>query len=106
MTPRRSKTSSPRSRTSPPASRPGPMPGRSSLTQLDVDMLMRLLRTYLGKYRKLLIAVVLFQLVQTSASLYLPSLNAHIIDRGIAKGDNAYIHSTGFLMLSITLVQI
>ena len=69
-------------------------------------MLIRLLRTYLAKYRKLLVAVVALQLVQTSASLYLPSLNAHIIDRGIARGDHSYIRSIGLLMLAISLVQI
>ena len=69
-------------------------------------MLIRLLRTYLHKYRKLLVLVVLLQLVQTCAALYLPSLNAHIIDRGIAQGDHAFIRRTGLLMLGIALIQI
>lgn len=69
-------------------------------------MLLRLLRTHLRRYRSTLVAVMALQLVQTSASLYLPSLNANIIDEGIAKGDSGYIWSTGVLMLAITLVQI
>ena len=69
-------------------------------------MLIRLLRTHLRDYRGALAAVVLFQLVQTSATLYLPSLNAHIIDRGIALNDHHYIWRTGLLMLGVTVVQI
>ena len=69
-------------------------------------MLIRLLRTYLRRYRGLLVAVVLLQLVQTTASLYLPSLNADIIDRGISRGDSSYIRSTGLLMLTVSLVQV
>ena len=49
--------------------------------------LIRLLRAYLRPYAGALTAVVLLQLVATMASLYLPSLNADIIDKGIATGD-------------------
>jgi ATP-binding cassette, subfamily B, multidrug efflux pump len=69
-------------------------------------MLSRLLRTYLRPYSSALTAVVLFQLVGTIASLYLPSLNADIIDRGVAAGDTGYILSTGGWMLVVSLVQI
>ena len=69
-------------------------------------MLIRLLRTYLRPYSALLIAVVALQLVSTMANLYLPSLNADIIDKGVAKGDTGYILSTGGWMLLVTLVQI
>ena len=48
----------------------------------------------------------MLQLVGTMASLYLPSLNADIIDKGVATGDTAYIWRTGGLMLGVTLVQI
>ena len=54
-------------------------------------MLIRLLRTYLRPYSRPLAAVVVLQLVGTIASLYLPSLNADIIDQGVAKGDTGYI---------------
>ncbi|MDW5325663.1 ABC transporter ATP-binding protein [Plantactinospora sp. KLBMP9567] len=69
-------------------------------------MLTRLLRTYLRPYGRPLTAVVLLQLVGTMASLYLPSLNADIIDKGIAQGDTGYIVSTGGWMLLVTLAQI
>ncbi len=68
-------------------------------------MLTRLLRTYLRPYARLLAVVVLLQLVGTLASLYLPSLNADIIDKGIALGDTGYIIKTGGWMLAVTVVQ-
>jgi ATP-binding cassette, subfamily B, multidrug efflux pump len=69
-------------------------------------VLTRLLRTHLRPYRGLLVAVVLLQAVQAIASLYLPTLNADIIDRGVLKGDNDYIRSIGLAMLGMTLVQV
>ncbi|UOQ88566.1 ABC transporter ATP-binding protein/permease [Agromyces endophyticus] len=69
-------------------------------------MLLKLLRTYLRPYRWLVVAVIFFQLVQSIASLYLPSLNADIIDDGVATGDTGFILSTGAVMLGITLVQV
>jgi ATP-binding cassette subfamily B protein len=69
-------------------------------------MLIRLLREYLRPYSRPLLMVVALQLVGTMAALYLPSLNADIIDQGIAKGDTGYILSTGGWMLLVTLVQI
>jgi ATP-binding cassette, subfamily B, multidrug efflux pump len=69
-------------------------------------MLIRLLRAYLRDHSRPLLAVVGLQLAGTMASLYLPSLNADIIDRGIARGDTGYIMSVGGWMLLVTLVQI
>jgi ATP-binding cassette subfamily B protein len=69
-------------------------------------MLIRLLRTYLRPYTGALTAVVVLQLVGTMASLYLPSLNADIIDKGIARGDTGYILTTGGWMLLVTALQI
>ena len=69
-------------------------------------MLVRLLRTYLRPYSNLLLAVVGLQLVSSLANLYLPSLNADIIDKGVARGDTNYIVATGGWMLLVTLVQI
>ncbi|MFC0028968.1 ABC transporter ATP-binding protein [Micromonospora chaiyaphumensis] len=69
-------------------------------------MLIRLLRTHLRPYRRLLAAVVAFQFVGTMASLYLPSLNADIIDRGVALGDTDQIMRTGGMMLLVSLLQI
>lgn len=69
-------------------------------------MLSRLLRTYLRPYSSALTAVVVLQLIGTMASLYLPSLNADIIDRGVAVGDTGYILSAGGWMLAVSLLQI
>ncbi|RDV12337.1 ABC transporter ATP-binding protein [Arthrobacter sp. RT-1] len=69
-------------------------------------MLWKLLVEYLRPHRKLLAAVVVFQLAQSIASLYLPTLNADIIDEGVAKGNVGYILSLGGVMLGITLLQI
>jgi len=69
-------------------------------------MLARLLIRYLTPYRWQLAGVLLFQFASAIASLYLPSLNADIINNGVAKGDTNYIWSTGVLMLGISLGQI
>ncbi|MER5451482.1 ABC transporter ATP-binding protein [Streptomyces sp. NPDC002766] len=69
-------------------------------------MLIRLLRTYLRPYKKPIAAVVLLQFLQTCATLYLPTLNAHIIDNGVVKGDTGYILSFGALMIGISLAQV
>jgi ATP-binding cassette, subfamily B, multidrug efflux pump len=69
-------------------------------------VLTRLLRTYLRPYTRPLTTVVLLQLVGTMASLYLPSLNADIIDLGIARGDTDYIVRTGGWMLLVSGIQI
>ncbi|MFF3221188.1 ABC transporter ATP-binding protein [Nocardia suismassiliense] len=69
-------------------------------------MLIRLLRTYLHPYRAQLAGVVVLQLISVIAMLYLPSLNADLIDNGVTKGDIGYIWSTGLWMLAVTGVQI
>jgi ATP-binding cassette subfamily B multidrug efflux pump len=69
-------------------------------------MLIRLLRHHLQPYRRVLAAVVVLQLVGTMAALYLPSLNASIIDQGVARGDTALIWRIGRLMLGVSLLQI
>ena len=69
-------------------------------------MLWKLLVHYLRPHWRLLVAVVVFQLAQSIASLYLPALNADIIDEGVATGDTGYIMRVGGLMLLITLGQI
>ncbi|WP_158839612.1 ABC transporter ATP-binding protein [Saccharothrix deserti] len=69
-------------------------------------MLSRLLRTHLQPYKRELTAVLVLQLIGTVASLYLPSLNADIIDFGIATGDTGYILSTGGWMVGVSVVQI
>ncbi len=69
-------------------------------------MLISLLRRFLAPYRRLLARVLVLQLVGTMAALYLPSLNASIIDRGVARGDTDFIWRTGGVMLAVSLVQI
>jgi ATP-binding cassette subfamily B multidrug efflux pump len=69
-------------------------------------MLLRLLRVQLRPYGKEITLVVLFQFVQTLATLYLPTLNADIIDNGVVKGDTGYIGRVGLVMLGVTLIQI
>src|SRR5688572_15126841 len=69
-------------------------------------MLLRLVRTYLRPYAAPLAAVVALQFVGTMAALYLPSLNADIIDNGVVTGDTGYIVRHGGLMLAVSLVQV
>ena len=69
-------------------------------------MLIRLLRTFLARYKGLLLAVVLLQAIQTAAALTLPTLNADIIDIGVRTGDTGYIWRHGGLMLAVSMVQI
>ena len=69
-------------------------------------MLIRLLRERFRPYLGLIAVIVVLQLVQSIANLYLPSLNAHIIDDGVAKGDTAVIMRLGGIMLAVTLAQV
>ncbi|MFB7930561.1 ABC transporter ATP-binding protein [Streptomyces sp. NPDC056039] len=69
-------------------------------------MLIRLLRTYLRPYKKPIALLVLLQFLQTCATLYLPTLNADIIDQGVVHGDTGYIMGYGGLMIGISLVQV
>ncbi len=68
--------------------------------------LRRLLTTHLGPYKRLVALVVVLQAVQTFAALTLPSLSADIIDKGVFRGDNAYIRHTGLVMLGFALIQL
>ncbi|MGZ4803991.1 MAG: ABC transporter ATP-binding protein [Acidimicrobiia bacterium] len=68
--------------------------------------LLRLLRTFLGRYKKPLLAVVALTLVQVTCTLTLPTLNADIIDKGVLTGNTDYIWKVGGVMLLITFVQV
>ncbi|MFC5907821.1 ABC transporter ATP-binding protein [Streptacidiphilus monticola] len=68
-------------------------------------MLVRLLRAHLGPYARPISLLVVLQLIATIASLYLPTLNADIIDNGVIKGDTGYILQTGGVMVGVTLAQ-
>ncbi|MFE3618462.1 ABC transporter transmembrane domain-containing protein, partial [Streptomyces anulatus] len=69
-------------------------------------MLITLLRTYLAPYRAQLAGVLVLQLISVIAMLYLPSLNADLIDDGVTKGDIGFIWTTGLWMLAVSCVQI
>ncbi|MYT32750.1 ABC transporter ATP-binding protein [Streptomyces sp. MspMP-M5] len=69
-------------------------------------MLLRLARAHLLPYRRSISLVVLLQLIQTLATLYLPTLNADIIDNGVVKGDTGHIFRIGGFMLAVTVLQI
>jgi ATP-binding cassette subfamily B protein len=69
-------------------------------------MLMRLLRRYAGPYRGAVAVVAMFQMISTLASLYLPTINAAIIDDGVAKGDTGTIVELGGMMLGVTALQV
>ncbi|MFD9209734.1 ABC transporter ATP-binding protein [Streptomyces sioyaensis] len=69
-------------------------------------MLVRLAWGHLRPHRRAISLIVLLQLTQTLATLYLPTLNADIIDNGVVKGDTGYILGTGAFMIAVTLLQI
>src|SRR5438552_9748 len=66
--------------------------------------LLRLLLTFLRPYRGPVAVVVVLVLAQSIANLYLPNLNADIINNGVSKGDIGYIWRTGGLMLALAVV--
>src|SRR5215203_5967164 len=69
-------------------------------------MLIRLLRTYLAQYKRAIAGLLILSLAGTMAALLLPSLNAAIIDEGVAKGDTGFIWRTGGMMLAVSLLQV
>ena len=69
-------------------------------------MLLAMLRQYVRPYRGLVAVVMLLQLVSTLASLYLPTVNAAIIDDGVARGDTDTIVRLGGVMLGVTALQV
>ena len=69
-------------------------------------VLVSLVLKYAKPYVRWILAVVVLQLISTIAALYLPSLNAQIIDKGVSTGDTDFIWSTGMTMLTVCLVQV
>jgi ATP-binding cassette subfamily B protein len=70
-----------------------------------ISRLARLINRYIRPYWGLLAIVVVLQTIATIMSLYLPTLNARIIDEGVVKGDVDFIWGTGGVMLLLSLVQ-
>jgi ATP-binding cassette subfamily B protein len=68
-------------------------------------MLLRLVRTHLAPYKRPIAAIVALQFVGTLAMLYLPSLNAQIIDQGVVVGDTGFIVQRGAVMLAVSVAQ-
>ena len=69
-------------------------------------MLRRLLTDRLRPFRRLVVSVVVLQAASSVAGLLLPSINADIIDRGVARGDQGYIWRMGAVMMIVTLIQV
>jgi ATP-binding cassette subfamily B protein len=69
-------------------------------------VLFKLLRTYLRPYRRPILYVVVLQLISTIGMLYLPTLNADIINNGVIEGDTGYIMRFGGIMLAVSLAQL
>ncbi|HKE75609.1 MAG TPA: ABC transporter ATP-binding protein [Acidimicrobiales bacterium] len=69
-------------------------------------MLIRLLVSHLRPYKKVLLIIVALQGLQTMATLWLPTLNADIIDKGVIQGDTDYIWRMGGVMVVVTLAQV
>ena len=69
-------------------------------------MLTKLLTRFLKPYRWYIVALVVFQMVSVIANLVLPTLNAQIIDQGVARGDISVIWVRGAMMLAVSFLQI
>jgi len=72
----------------------------------SMEVLTRLLRQYARPYRRLIAAVVALQLISSLAFLYLPTINAAIIDDGVAKGDTSTIVRLGVAMLAVSALHV
>lgn len=69
-------------------------------------VLSAILRRHLSRHRGALLIVAVFQILQVLCNLYLPTLNADVIDKGVATGDTGYILRVGAGMLGVTVLQI
>ena len=87
------------------ATRPAALRGRVRAMCDSYQMLLALLRQYIRPYRRLVVVLMALQLISTLASLYLPTVNAAIIDDGVSKGDAATIVRLGGVMLAVTGLQ-
>ncbi|THV36996.1 ABC transporter ATP-binding protein [Glycomyces buryatensis] len=88
---------------SPERNRDHTIPGESPQPE---GGLLRLLGEYLRPHRRLIALTVVFQVVQTIAMLYVPTLNADLVDKGVATGDTDYVLRHGAVMIGVTFVQI
>jgi ATP-binding cassette subfamily B multidrug efflux pump len=77
-----------------------------SLRRRGLDQVTRLLPAFLWPYRRRLLAVVVLVAAQAMANLYLPSLNADMINNGVVKSDTPYIIRTGGWMLLVAALMV
>ena len=70
-----------------------------------ISRLVRLINRYVRPYWGLLAIVIVLQIIATAMTLYLPTLNARIIDEGVVTGDTGFIWRTGGIMLLLSAVQ-
>ncbi|MDR3292156.1 MAG: ABC transporter ATP-binding protein/permease [Methanobrevibacter sp.] len=68
--------------------------------------MLNLFKKYFKPYIFLIILSLSFQIIQTLFTLYLPNLNAQIIDKGIVNGDTLYIQNQGFFMMVLVFLQV
>jgi ATP-binding cassette subfamily B protein len=88
---------------------PAPRPAKAAEPEDEAapeGSVIRLIAEYLRPHRKPLLATVILQIAGTMASLYVPTLNADLVNNGVAQGDTAYVLRHGAIMLAITLLQI
>jgi len=85
--------------------RADPAPSEPSTGRSQRAGIAQLLRIHLRPYHRELSLVVGLQLIQAIANLYLPTLNADIINNGVVKGNTHYIVATGGVMLVVTLAM-
>ncbi|MFV0430070.1 MAG: ABC transporter ATP-binding protein [Arachnia sp.] len=70
-----------------------------------IGRLARLINRFVRPYRGWIAIVVVLQTIATAMTLYLPTLNARIIDEGVVLGDTQFIWRTGAVMLVLSLIQ-
>jgi ATP-binding cassette subfamily B protein len=83
-----------------------PAPGKPDDEASPEGSVVRLLAEYLRPHRRTLALTVVLQIIGTVASLYVPTLNADLVNHGVATGDTGYVLRHGAFMLAVTLVQI
>jgi ATP-binding cassette subfamily B protein len=71
-----------------------------------LPLLLQTLREYLRPYRRTVWIVIFLLLIQSIGNLYLPNLNADLINNGVAKGDIDYIWKIGAVMLAVSALII
>lgn len=67
-------------------------------------MLIKILKSYLMPYKRIVLLILTLLLIQSIANLYLPTLNADLINTGVAKGDISYIWKIGAIMFAASVL--